>query len=289
MVAHLLRLKLTLLRNGLRRSPWQLVGLAFAGIYALGLIGTLVVALILLRTAEPELAQTAVVLGGSAAVLGWGIIPVVASATDMTLDPARFTTFAIPMKQMLPGLALGGLIGIPGIATALVALSTVVTWFRGVLPVPAALLGAALGVMICVVLAKVVTTATASLAASRRFKDVSAIAFMVPLVLMGPIVAGVGQGISASTGFLPDFARVMSLTPLGAPWSLAGDVHAGRFGEAALKLVVSVVTLAALPWPGAGSSCWNGRSLRRPTPAAANARAAGWGCWGSCPQYRPEP
>ena len=42
MVAHLLRLKLTLLRNGLRRSPWQLVGMAFAGLYALGLVGTLV-------------------------------------------------------------------------------------------------------------------------------------------------------------------------------------------------------------------------------------------------------
>jgi hypothetical protein len=109
-----------------------------------------------------------VVLGGSAAVLAWGIIPVVASATDMTLDPARFTTFAIPMKQLLAGLALGGLIGIPGVATSLVSLSTVVTWSRGVLPALAALLGAALGVMTCVVLAKVVTTATASLAASRH-------------------------------------------------------------------------------------------------------------------------
>ena len=39
MVAHLLRLKLTLLRNGLKRSPWQLVGLAFGGLYALGIVG----------------------------------------------------------------------------------------------------------------------------------------------------------------------------------------------------------------------------------------------------------
>ena len=115
MVAHLLRLKLTLLRNGLRRSPWQLVGMAFAGLYALGMVATLVMALVMLRNAPHDLAQTAVVLGGSAAILGWGIVPVVASATDMTLDPARFTTFAIPMRQMLAGLALGGLIGIPGL------------------------------------------------------------------------------------------------------------------------------------------------------------------------------
>jgi ABC-2 type transport system permease protein len=248
MVAHLLRLKLTLLRNGLRRSPWQLVGMAFAGLYALGLVATLVVALVLLRNAPHESAHTAVVLGGSAAILGWGIVPVVASATDMTLDPARFTTFAVPTKQLLAGLALGGLIGIPGLATSLVALASVVTWARGVLPALASFAGSVLGVLTCVVIAKVVTTATASLAASRRFKDVSAIAFMVPLVLMGPIVAAVGQGISSSAGFLPGFARMLSWTPLGAPWSLAGDVHAGHYGPAALKLLVSMATLAALAW-----------------------------------------
>ncbi|WPU08001.1 transporter [Pseudarthrobacter oxydans] len=248
MVAHLLRLKLTLLRNGLRRSPLQLVGMAFAGLYALGLVGMLVVVLVLLRNAPHDLAYAAVVLGGSAAIVGWGIVPVVASATDMTLDPARFTTFAIPMNQMLAGLALGGLIGIPGLATSLVALATVVTWSRAVLPALAAFAGAVLGVMTCVVIAKVVTTATASLAASRRFKDISAVAFMVPLVLMGPIVAGVGQGISSSAGFLPGFARMLSWTPLGAPWSIAGDVAAGEPGAAALKLLLSAATLAALAW-----------------------------------------
>lgn len=271
MVAHLLRLKLTLLRNGLRRSPWQLVGLAIAGLYAAGVVGGLVVLLVLLRKADPELARTAVVLGGSAAVLGWGIVPVIASATDMTLDPSRFTTFAIPMKQMLPGLALGGLAGIPGLATSLVALATVATWFRGVLPVLAALLGAVLGVLTCVVLAKVVTTATASLAASRRFKDISAVAFMVPLVLLGPIIAGVSQGLTNSAAFLPDLARVVAWTPLGAPWALAADAHEGSYGPAAVKLLVSVAALAALAW------CWKvllERALVTP-PYAGSSRRKG--------------
>ena len=56
-----------------------------------------------------------------------------------------------------------------------------------------------LGVLTCVVLSRVVTTATAGLASSRRFKDVSAVAFLIPLVLMGPIVAGiVARGIAGS-------------------------------------------------------------------------------------------
>ncbi|MDQ0633434.1 ABC-2 type transport system permease protein [Arthrobacter pascens] len=272
MVAHLLRLKLTLLRNGLRRSPWQLVGMVFGGLYALGLVAALVAALVILRQADDGLAQTAVVLGGSAAILGWGIIPVVASAADMTLDPARFTTFAIPMPQMLAGLALGGLIGIPGLATALVALATVWTWSRGAFPAIGALTGACLGVLSCIVLSKVVTTATASLAASRRFKDASGIAFMVPLVLMGPIVAGVSRGVSASAGFLPDLARTLAWTPLGAAWALGGDLAAGRPGEAAAKLLIALSTLAGLAW------CWKlllERALVNPPYAGSGSRKGG--------------
>jgi ABC-2 type transport system permease protein len=272
MVAHLLRLKLILLRNGLRRSPWQLVGQALGGLYALGLVGTLVVALVLLRNADPDLANTVVVLGGAAALVGWGLIPVVASAADLTLDPARFTTSAIPMHQLLAGLALGGLIGIPGLATALAALATVWTWARGPLPAVAALVGAAVGVLTCIVLSKVVTTATASLASSRRFKDVSALLFMIPLVLMGPIVAGVGRGISASTGFLPDLAATLSWTPLGATWSLGGDLAAGRPGAAALKLLIAFATLAILTW------CWKvllERALVTPPYAGSGSRRGG--------------
>lgn len=272
MVAHLLRLKLTLLRNGLRRSPWQLVGMAFGGLYALGLVGALVVALVLLRGADPELAQTAVVLGGSAALLGWGVVPVAASAVDMTLDPARFTTSAVPMRQLLTGLALGGLIGIPGLATALVALATVWTWARGPLPAVAALVGAAVGVLSCIILSKVVTTATASLASSRRFKDVSAIVFMIPLVMMGPIVAGVSRGVSASAGFLPELAATLSWTPLGAAWSLGGDVAAGNPGPAAVKFLIAVATLAGLAW------CWKlllERALVNPPYAGSGSRKGG--------------
>lgn len=272
MVAHLLRLKLTLLRNGLRRSPWQLVGMAIGGLYALGLVGTLVVALVLLRRADPEIAQTAVVLGGSAALLGWGIVPIAASAADLTLDPARFSTSAIPMPQLLTGLALGGLIGIPGLATALVALATVWTWARGPLPALAALVGAALGVLSCIVLSKVVTTATASLASSRRFKDVSAIAFMIPLVLMGPIVAGVGRGIAGSAGFLADLAATLSWTPLGAAWSLGGDLASGRPAAGGLKFLIAVATLAGLAW------CWKlllERALVNPPYAGSGSRKGG--------------
>ena len=102
MVAHLLRLKLTLLRNSAPAQPVAAGGPDLGGLYALGIVALLRGRLFFLGE-RPEMARTVVVLGGAAALLGWALIPVMASAADMTLDPARFTTFAVPMPQLLPG------------------------------------------------------------------------------------------------------------------------------------------------------------------------------------------
>ena len=272
MVAHLLRLKWRLLLNGFKRSPWQLVGMALGLLYALGLLVLLIGGLIALRWADPEIAHTAVVLGGAAAVLGWAIIPLVASAADMTLDPARFTTFAIPPRQLLTGLALAGFIGIPGLATLLTALGTVGTWWRSFPAVAGALLGAVLGAVTCIVLSKVVTTATAGLAASRRFKDVSSIIVFIPLVLLGPIMMGVIEGVRGSADYLPVLARAVSWSPLGAAWSLGGDLESGNVAAAGLKFLISAATIAGL------LLCWHvllQRALVTPPYSGGSAKKGG--------------
>ncbi|AXJ11352.1 transporter [Arthrobacter sp. PM3] len=281
MVAHLLRLKLALLRNSVRRSPWQLVGLGIGALYALGIVVLLAAGLLVLRGQEIELAQTVVVLGGAAALLGWAVIPVAISAADMTLDPARFTTFAVPMPQLLAGLALGGLIGLPGVATSLVALATVGTWSRNVPGAAGALAGAVLGVLSCIVLSKVVTTATAGLASSRRFKDISAVAFLIPLVLTGPIVAAVAEGIAGSGGYLPGLARTLSWTPAGAAFALGGEFAAGNYGPGAVKFLIATATLAGL------TLAWQvllQRALVTPPYAgSAKRRSGGTGLFGVLP------
>ena len=48
MVAHLVRLKLSLLRNSLRRSVPQLIGMVLAAVYALGVTGLVVTCLVTL-------------------------------------------------------------------------------------------------------------------------------------------------------------------------------------------------------------------------------------------------
>lgn len=248
MVAHLLRLKLTLLRNSLRRSPMQLVGIVIGALYGLGALTVAIVGLILLSAADVQLAKTVVVLAGSAVVLGWLVIPVLAAGVDMTLDPARFVTFAIPMRQLLAGLALSGLLGVPGAITLLASLGTVGTWWRHPLSMVAALVCSVLAVLTCIVASRAMTSASTNLAASRRFKDVSGLILIVPLVLLGPIIASVTQGIRNFGEFLPSLAQTMSWTPLGAPWSVPADLAAGAFGQAGVKFLIALATLAALVW-----------------------------------------
>jgi len=272
MVAHLVRLKLALLRNGFRRSPWQLVGVILGGLYALGLLAMLIAGLFFLSYTEPATARAAVILGGSAAFLGWALIPLVALGVDMTLDPARFVTFAVPMPQLLAGLAIGGVVGIPGLITLLAALGQAAAWWQHPAAMVAAVPCAVLAVLTAVVLSRLTTSATTALASSRRFKDVSGVIAIVPLVLLGPITVGVMEGLRSSQDFLPVLADTLSWTPLGSIWAVPGDLALGHAGAAAAKLAISVLALAVLAWLWSLSLA---RALVTPAHNSVNSRRAG--------------
>lgn len=248
MVAHLLGLKIALLRNSVKRTPWQLVGLIIGGVYGLGMLVLVLLGLAALGSADTVLIGTVLVLAGSAVFLGWLVIPVVASGLDMTLDPARFTTYAIPMKSMLTGLALSGFIGIPGAITLLAAVGTAAAWWRHPVAAVAALFCGALAALTCIVASRAITAASTSLASSRRFKDVSGIVVLIPLMLMGPIIAGVSSGITDFAEYLPQLATTVSWTPLGAIWAVPAAIAAGAWGAAAVKFLIGLATLAALAW-----------------------------------------
>ena len=272
MVAHLLRLKLVLLRNSLKRSPWQIVGIAFGALYGLGILGLMLAGLFFLTFNDPELARTLVILGGSAAVLGWAVVPVVATGVDMTLDPARFVTFAIPMRQMILGLALASLIGIPGIITTASALIHAAAWWQYPAAVLAGIPAAAVAVLTCVVMARLGVAATTSLASSRRFKDVSGIVLIIPLMLLGPLIGFLATAVAFSGDFLSRLADILAWTPLGSAWAVPGDIALGSAGTALLRLLLSVLFLALITW------AWKAllaRALVTPAHHATASRSAG--------------
>ncbi len=246
MVAHLLRLRLLLHASSLKRSAWQVVGLVFGGLYGLLLLGGAVIGLIALAFAPLEIAQTTIVLGGAAVVLGWLLLPIILNGIDETLDPARLAVYPIPMPQLLVGLTLAGIVGIPGVVTLIASLATIGTWIRNPLAAVAAAVCAIVAVLTCVVGSRAVAAAASGFGTRRRTREIMGVIVFIPLLLLGPLLSGIGQGLSDAAASLPSIAGIVAWTPLGAVWSVPADIVAGNPGVAALRFAIALVTLAAL-------------------------------------------
>jgi ABC-2 type transport system permease protein len=245
-VAHLLRLKLTLLRNGLRRSAAAIVGMVLGVLYGGALLVAAIAALVVLRFRDDlDLTRAVLVVGGAALVLGWSLLPVLLFGTDPTLDPTRFATFAVPERRLAAGLALVGLVGLPGVATVLLALAAVVAASRSLPAVLLALLAAALGVATCVLLSRILTAAAAAVLSSRRGRDLAGIGGLVLLLALGPVLATLGNGGGDRAGF-QRVADVVEWTPFGWPWAAMAGAAEGRWPTALLFLALAAGTTAVV-------------------------------------------
>jgi ABC-2 type transport system permease protein len=273
-VAHIVGLKWQLMRNSLRRSTPQLIGLIFGGLYGLGALVLVVAGLIGLRFAVPsDSAATAIIVGGSLLTLGWAIVPVVAFGVDQTLDPVRFATFAVPARQLVLGLLLSSLVSVPAAVTTILGFATVITWSRSVLAVLVAPVAAAVAVLTCVALSRVTSTAFSAVSGNRRAKEV--LRLLVMVTVTGAGIAAQSITISLSTpGLLSQVGDVLGWTPLGLAWAAPADIVDGAIGLGLARLALAVVFLvvvlmawerllrSALDNPGGTS---HGRSATRDT------------------------
>lgn len=218
MVATLVKLRFLILFNTLKKSPWQIVATVFGGLYALGTLGVVVLGLIGLSFAPIELARVIMVLAGAALVFGWTILPVLTSGIDQTVDHSRLVTFPIPLNTVLVGLAASGVLGIPGIVTSVAALATAATWWQHPLAAVAAIVCAAIGVLTCVVGSRMVVAIGSRSPSGRRVREAKTVLVIIPLILLGPIIAGLAQLLRGVQDVLPLLANIISWTPFGAVW-----------------------------------------------------------------------
>ncbi len=248
MVAQFLGLKLRLLANTFKRSPWQIVGIAVALLYGLATSAFVVATLVGLRFADADFARTIVVVFGSLIVLGFLVVPLVFGVDD-TLDPRKFALFALPTWRLAGLLALTALVGVPSLVITAVAIAQIVTWSRGPFPVFLALVGAVVIVATCVLGARVTTSLAAFLLATRRAREISGLVALIALVALTPtiaVLAGIdwaGEGITALGGI----ADVLSWTPLGAAWAAPADAAIGASDAAVQKLIIAIAG-AGLLW-----------------------------------------
>ena len=250
MVAHLIRLRLLILKNSLLRSPWQLVAVIVGGLYAIGLVFSATAGLAVLGTNSPDVARTTIVLAGSALLLGWLVLPALVAGFDQTLDPAQLRTFPIAPTALLLGLLLCAVLGIPGLATVFLAMATGVAWLQHPLAAVVAVVCGLLGAATCITGSRLAVTLSGAFTSGRRFREISGIVVFVPLVLAGPILGFLFEGVSWDLGdrgaTLTVAADVLSWTPLGAFWAVAPDLALGSVAPAAVKFVIGTVTLGAL-------------------------------------------
>ena len=281
MVAHLLRLKLTLLANLFRRSPVQLVAMVLSLLYGLGLAGVVTVGLFVLRAATPDVARVSMIAFGSLVVLGFLLLPLVFGVDD-AMDPRRFSLFGIPTGRLALSIAVAALVSVPSLVVAVFAVAQIVTWSRGPIPVLIALLGAVIIVPTCVLAARVSSALAASFLASRAARDASGIVLVLLLAAVAPFIAILATVDWDSQG-LPITRRIaaaLAWTPLGAVWGAPGDFAIDRPGDGALKLLIAVGFLAVL-W-----FAWRGlvaMMLTRPQREAHAKHYAGLGWLGRFP------
>jgi ABC-2 type transport system permease protein len=243
------RLKLRLMRNGMRGQGWR-VALFVIGV-VVGCFGA-VGGFVLLASAgavHGTVSLVAIAFTGTALTLGWLLLPLLYFGVDETIDPARFALLPISRRTLLRGMLAAALVSVPSAATAVALLGLVVGGLiRGGPAVAAvALLGGVLGILLCVVGSRALTSAFASMLRSRRVRDLAAILIAVLASSIAPLQLGVSALIARSDlGRIVEVARVLAWTPLGAAYTAFLDAADGRWVVALAKLGVAVATVAAL-------------------------------------------
>jgi ABC-2 type transport system permease protein len=247
-VAQFLGLKLRLLANLFRRSPWQVVGIGIGLLYGLAVAAGLVGLLVGLRYVDDvTLIRDGMIVAGSVVVLGFLLVPLVFGVDD-SMDPRKFALLGIPNRQLSLGLAASALLGVPAIALTLVLLGTVVTWSRGFGVTALAIVAGALLLATCTLASRVSTSIAAFLLATRRSREFTGLIGILLLVMISPVVVLLVTVDWARYGLdlLSGLAGILGWTPLGAAWAVPGDAATEAWGSALLKLLIAAATVVVL-------------------------------------------
>ncbi|HEU5484307.1 MAG TPA: hypothetical protein VFU98_05325 [Microlunatus sp.] len=272
MVAILVRLKLTLLRNALRRSVWRTVGLVIGIVYAVAIVLFSLAGLVALRWTSVALTADVTVLTFALVTAGWLLLSLLVFGVDETLDPARFALLPVRARELMPGLLVSGLVSSTGLATTVVALGLLASWSRGIGPVIMTLVAVPVGIATCFLLSRAGTAAFSAVLASRRFRDLAFVGLAVLGMAFGIGANLIGAGLDADLAglrtLLADAATVAGWTPFGWIWAVPADAARGQWLLAGLRLLLAVAFVAAL-WRGWGF--YLDRRLTEPLEASRGA------------------
>lgn len=265
----LVRLKLSLLRNGLRQSGGRraayitsvVVVLLFAALQLLGLIA--------LRGNAHAVSVTVLLVVVLA--LGWAVMPLFFPSGDETLDPTRLVMLPLRPRPLVRALLAASLVGIGPLFTLCLLVGSVISVAHGAAAYVTAVVAVAVALLVCVALARAVATANIRLLSSRKGRDLAVLSGLV--VAVGAQLVNFGaQRLGAAGGLaeLDPVADVLRWVPPASAIGAVDSVSAGSYGTGAAQLALAVAALAGL-------LTWWSRHLTRlmTSPDGSTLQAAG--------------
>ncbi|MGX4691459.1 transporter [Streptomyces sp. JNUCC 63] len=248
------RLKLSLLRNGLRQSGGRRAAFIASAVVALLFAALQLLGLIVLR-GHAHIASVAVI-GVAVLALGWAVMPLFFPSGDETLDPTRLVMLPLRPRPLVNALLAASLVGIGPLFTALLLVGCVISVAHGTVAFVVAVLALVLALLVCVALARAVATANTRLLTSRKGRDLAVLSGLV--VAIGAQVVNFGMQQLGSTGLgrLDPVADVLRWVPPASAVGAVDSASRGSYGVAVAQLALTAAALAAL------LAVW-GRSLNR--------------------------
>ena len=159
------RLKLSLLRNGLKQSGGRRAAYIVSAV-AVVLFGALqLLGLIALHGNAHALSVVTLLVAVLA--LGWAVMPLFFPSGDETLDPTRLVMLPLRPRPLVRALLAASLVGIGPLFTLLMLAGSVIAVAHGGAAYAVGVLAVVLGLLVCVALARAVAAANIRLLTSR--------------------------------------------------------------------------------------------------------------------------
>ncbi|MEU6991502.1 transporter [Streptomyces sp. NPDC046465] len=238
------RLKLSLLRNGLRQSAGRRA--AYIASVALALLCTALQLLGLVALRGNTHAAIVCVLLTAVLALGWAVMPLFFPSGDETLDATRLVMLPLRPRPLVRALLVASLVGIGPLFTLCLAVGAAVALAHGAAAAVTGVLAVVLTLLVCVALARAVAAANIRLLTSRKGRDLAVLSGLV--IAVGAQVVNFGAQKLGSSGLdtLDPAADVVRWLPPAAALGAVDSVSDGAYARAAAQLVLCAAALAAL-------------------------------------------
>jgi ABC-2 type transport system permease protein len=238
------RLKLSLLKNGLKQSGGRRAAFIGSAVAVLLYSALQLIGLIALRGHAH--AGSVVVLMVAVLAAGWAVMPLFFSGGDETLDPTRLVMLPLRPRPLVRALLVASLIGIGPLFTLSVLAGSVVSVAHGAVAYVVGVVGAVLALLVCVALARAVAVANIRLLTSRKGRDLAVLSGLVIAVGAQVVNFGAQRLGSGGLGQLDGPADVLKWVPPASAIGAADSASEGSYGVAVLQLALSALALAGL-------------------------------------------